>query len=217
MCSDFPKVSPTCVLFSRPHARRSARNAGASKPSARSRWARGPKGLSVTYRQGPPGPRRATSVAVPSTCTARPSRSVPSMTQSTISSATSPLRYTCRGRTATGTRAVAGARSRRAAPGRSLPSPAAGPAPPRPPLQRVARGPAHAVGQGPVRPAGPARRGRSRPPRPPPRLATTRALHPHPERPPPRPRPPGTVGLCVEAAARDNGAGSPACEPGSVH
>jgi hypothetical protein len=36
-----------------------------------------PKGLSVTYRQRPPGPRRATSVAVPSTCTARPSRPLP--------------------------------------------------------------------------------------------------------------------------------------------
>lgn len=32
-----------------------------------------PKGLSITYRQSPSGPRRATSVAVPSTCTCSPS------------------------------------------------------------------------------------------------------------------------------------------------
>src|SRR5262245_13383121 len=45
----------------------------------------------MRYRQGPSAPRRATSLAVPSTCTCLPSGPVPSIDQSTTIGAISPL------------------------------------------------------------------------------------------------------------------------------
>src|SRR5215467_4363436 len=55
-----------------------------------------PRRLSIRYRQRPSVPRRATSLAVPSTCTCLPSGPVPSIDQSTTIWAISPLTNTWR-------------------------------------------------------------------------------------------------------------------------
>src|SRR5262249_53315859 len=55
-----------------------------------------PRRLSIRYRQSPSAPRRATSLAVPSTCTCLPSGPVPSIDQSTTIWAISPLTNTWR-------------------------------------------------------------------------------------------------------------------------
>src|SRR5215470_11306081 len=55
-----------------------------------------PRRLSIRYRQRPSAPRRATSLAVPSTCTCLPSGPVPSIDQSTTIWAISPFTNTWR-------------------------------------------------------------------------------------------------------------------------
>ena len=61
-----------------------------------------PQGLSITYRQVPSLPRRATSVAVPRMSVRSPSAVVPEIDQSTMSRAMSSATYTWRGCTASG-------------------------------------------------------------------------------------------------------------------